>query len=140
MTDTADAPAMRYFHMGQWPCYVGFTSKQSEFDAEMVRLKVDPAPDWIGNPHSAATTHFLTNRDMLTVIVCIERQKRRSREQIAALIAHEAVHVMQCMEQQFYPGSRFDDETQAYLVQYLTQNFLYEYVTRDGTVRLIDYN
>jgi len=121
-----DEPCLRYFNMGQWPCYVGFTIKQEEFDAEMKRLKVDDAPQWL-NPGAAATTHFLGKYDMLTIIVCMQRAPKRSREQIAALIAHEAVHVMQEMQEHFYKSGKFDDETQAYLVQYLVQNFLYEY-------------
>lgn len=125
MTD--DAPHIRYFHMGQWPCYVGFTTDPDAFDAEMKRLRVDDPPQFVANDHSHATTHFLYNRDMLTVIVTIRRQRKRMKEQIAALIAHESLHVMQEMERQFYAGGRFDNETQAYLVQYLTQQFLIEY-------------
>lgn len=126
MYDT-DAPDIRYFHMGQWPCYVGFTTDEKAFEAEMKRLRVDDPPPFISNEHSHATTHFLYNRDMLTVIVTIRRQKKRMKEQIAALIAHEAAHVMQEMERQFYANGRFDNETEAYLVQYLTQQFLFEY-------------
>ena len=122
-----DAPHIRYFHMGQWPCYVGFTTSEEAFDAEMKRLCISPAPGWIATPHSHATTHFLTNRDMLTIIVTMQRTKRRSREQIASLIAHEALHVVQEMEDWFYPSGRFDDESAAYLLQYLVQSFLYEY-------------
>lgn len=127
MSDTDDAPHIRYFHMGQWPCYVGFTTEPEAFDAEIKRLKVDNPPEFVANEHSHACTHFLTNRDMLTVIVTIRRQRRRMKEQIAALIAHEAVHVMQEMENQFFRGGRFDYESQAYIVQYLTQQFLIEY-------------
>lgn len=130
MSDTApavDAPCLRYFHMGQWPCYVGFTASQAEYDAKMQRLKVDDPSPWITGAHSHATTHFLTNRDMLTIIVCIQRDRRRSIEQVASLLAHEALHVVQAMEEQFYPSGRFDHESAAYLLQYLTQQFLYEY-------------
>lgn len=131
MTDKTDdapqAPHVRYFHMGQWPCYVGFTTSEEAFDAEMKRLNITPPPAWIATPHSAATAHYFTNRDMLTIIVCIRRERRRSREQVAALLAHESLHVVQQMEQWFYPSGRFDDESAAYLLQYLVQSFLYEY-------------
>jgi hypothetical protein len=125
MTD--DTPCLRYFHMGQWPCYVGFTTSEEEFNAEMKRLKIGNAPEcFIGN--SSAVTHcFDPNADnMLMVIVCIKRTRRKV-EQVAALLAHESTHVMQYMQDEFFQGQQFDRENQAYIVQYLTQNFLYEY-------------
>lgn len=126
MTDN-DAPHIRYFHMGQWPCYVGFSTDPDAFAREMERLRVDNPPQFVTSEYGHACTHFLFNRDMLTVIVTIKRQSKRMREQIAALIAHEAVHVMQEMQRQFFASGKFDDENQAYIVQYLTQQFLIEY-------------
>lgn len=117
----SDDPAIEYFNMGPWPIYVGFTTSRKAFRKEMKRLNVVPAPDFIANDHSHATAHYFTAPNGgLTCIITMEKPGKRPIEQIAGLIAHEAVHVAQQLWENIgeaKPG----DEAEAYLVQMITQ-------------------
>lgn len=116
-----DAPCIDYFSMGPWPIYVGFTMSAKAFRKEMRRLEINPAPPMVSNSHSNATTHFLTAPDNgLTAIIAMPKPKGRSPEQIAGLLAHEAVHVAQELWENIgerRPGA----EAEAYFVQMITQ-------------------
>lgn len=119
-----DKPRIRYFNMGAWPVYVGFTASADAFAKEMKRLSVKE-PDRFVNDRANATTHFLENDGTLTCIITLGATKGRSKEQIAAIVAHEAVHVAQ--ELWRHLGERNPgDEQEAYLVQQITQECLQE--------------
>lgn len=116
MTDKAH---INYFNMGPWPVYVGFTTSEKAFKREMKRLKVDGVP-FIMNDHSNASAHYLTHEGDLTVIITMQPVGDRPVEQVAGLIAHEAVHVAQELWDNIgerNPGR----EAEAYLVQMITQ-------------------
>jgi hypothetical protein len=101
---------------------VGFTTSDDAFQREMKRLKVREPGGYI-NPNANATTHYLTgsNGDR-TTIVCIEPpSKKRSKEQYAALVAHEATHVVQDMRERL---GDLGHEAEAYLVQQIVQEGL----------------
>lgn len=116
-------PRVYYMHTGPWPYYIGFTTDPDAFAHEMKRLKVvDDNDGFIKNAHSNATTHFLNNKGSHMAIVCMEPFKRsRTREQYAALLAHEATHVIQDMREQLGP---LGSEAEAYLVQQIVQEGL----------------
>ena len=42
-------------------------------------------------------------------------------KQVAAMLAHEAMHVVQRMQDDLNKGEQFDPESQAYLIQWVTQ-------------------
>lgn len=108
-----------WLNMGPFPYYVGFCQTEAAFNAVMRRLKMcKPWPQWVST--DAACHSFVSNQGKQCVVICIEMGDH-SLISTMALIAHEAVHAMQFMEKDLYPGGRFDDETQAYLVQYITQ-------------------
>ena len=115
-------PGMHYLHMGAWPCYVGFAATEEAFVAEMKRLNVPDAPRWL---NGSATTHcFDSSRSKaMTCIVTMDPSKRWELAQVAALFAHEALHVVQFMRDDYNRGKPFDNETESYLVQYMTQEF-----------------
>jgi hypothetical protein len=120
-----DAPRIRYFNMGAWPVYVGFTSSDKAFQAEMKRLAVEEPGKFLSRAGANATTHYLDNDGTLTCIITIGCTKGGSKSQVAALIAHEAVHVVQEMWSHLgetNPGR----EQEAYLVQQITQECLQE--------------
>lgn len=118
---------VEWMHPGQWPVYIGFTTSEDAFKRAMRRMRVPAAqaPHWI-NPGASATTHtFEQSGKNLCFIICIGPHGRQvSREQYAALIAHEALHVVQAMNREFSPQGRFDDESEAYLLQYIVQHCL----------------
>jgi hypothetical protein len=113
---------VRYFNTGPWPCYIGFTTDPDAFQREMRRLKVKEPNEFIANAHSHATTHFLSNHGTGLAIICMEPFHRpRTKEQYAALVAHEATHVIQNMRADL---GDLGSEAEAYLVQQIVQECL----------------
>lgn len=112
-------------------CY-GLCYSEAEFQNEMRRLKVprEQWPDFI-LPNVHASTHFFTTKDgNEAAIICIGRTKRRSKEQVSALLVHEAVHVWQYIKESLgenVPSKEFE----AYAIQNLVQNILIAYNTRN---------
>lgn len=112
---------VRYFNTGPWPFYIGFTTCPDAFAREMRRLKIKE-PVRALNERAAATTHFLFNHDTSMAIVVMPRATRgKSKEQYAALLAHEAVHVAQEMRERL---GDLGHEGEAYLVQQIVQEGL----------------
>jgi hypothetical protein len=103
----------------------------------MKRLKVSPAPEMLGHERANMTTHILVNNGTLCFVIAGQphRPRRNSREQYAALIAHEALHVVQEMQRELARGRNFDDESAAYLLQYITQHCLQIAWNTGGTRR-----
>ena len=113
---------IHYLNLGPWPGYVGFTTSEDAFRREMKRLDVKDADKWISNAHSQATTHFLNNHGTSLAIICmIPQPRQRTKEQYAALLAHEATHVVQQMRDDLGDLGR---EAEAYLVQQIVQEGL----------------
>lgn len=114
---------IEYFHMGPWGCYVGFTQSPKAFRREMKRMKIDEPPSFVATDHANATMHSFTKDGDLTCIITMPPSKHKM-AQIAALLAHEAVHIAQ----EFWawigekePGR----EAEAYFVQYIVQRCLF---------------
>jgi hypothetical protein len=117
----SDGAHIQYFGMGPWPIYVGFTMSPKAFRKEMKRLNVRPRPDFTSNSQSHATMHsFTAPSGGLTMIIAMEKPAKRSAEQIAGLIAHEAVHIAQRLWANI-GEDRPGWEAEAYLVQMITQ-------------------
>jgi hypothetical protein len=88
----------------------------------MRRLKVREPNGFFKNAGSNATTHFFNSNGQSLAIICMEPQDRkRSKEQYAALLAHEATHVVQNMRDDLGDLGR---EAEAYLVQQIVQEGL----------------
>lgn len=118
-------PQVHWMHPGQWPVYIGFCTDEGAFQRCMKRMKVDDPPPWITNGSNATTHTRVKGNGGTTFVICIRPQTRKhSREQYAALIAHESLHVVQEMERTLYPSGRFDDESSAYLLQHIVQHCL----------------
>lgn len=119
----SDGAHITYFHMGAWPVYVGFTMSREAFAKEMKRLSC-PDVDFV-NPGATATMHTFVKDGTATCIIAFDKQKGRSPEQEAGLIAHEAIHVAQELWERIgehHPGR----EAEAYLVQQIVQCCLQE--------------
>lgn len=116
---------IRYFNLGPWPAYCGFTTSEKAFQKEMKRLKIENV-DFLGRAHANATTHIFTNKGSLCFLITCQPFNRRqqSKEMYAALIAHEAVHVIQEMQKELARGETLGSEAEAYLVQQIVQESL----------------
>lgn len=116
---------IRYFNLGPWPFYVGFTTSEKAFAKEMQRLGVSRV-NFLSHARANMTTHIFENRKTVTCIITSQPFNRRqhSREQYAALIAHEAVHVIQEMSKELARGESLGIEAEAYLVQQIVQESL----------------
>lgn len=119
MTDEA---CIDYFNMGPWPMYLGFTQSKKAFAKEMKRLSVVNV-SFLSSDHANATVHILEKDGALTCIIAMEKGKGRSPEQIAGLIAHEAMHIVQ--ELWSHIGEKVPGrEAEAYLIQHIVQSCL----------------
>ena len=116
---------IRYLHTGPWPVYIGFTTCEKAFAAEMKRLKVTGI-NFLGSDRANATMHTLENRGTLCFIITAQpfQPRKVSKEVYAALIAHEAIHIIQAMQEELARGESLGSEAEAYLVQQIVQECL----------------
>lgn len=109
------------------PYHIGLCLDEAAFDREMRRLKV-PKKEWpdfvIGGAH--ATTHFFeSNSGGLTTIVSI-LTKKRSIDEIHALLVHEAMHVWRAICEDI--GEKEPSlEFEAYAMQNICQSLFAAY-------------
>jgi ribosomal protein L30E len=89
----------------------------------MKRLKVKNAGPGVNVGASATTHHLVNGSDNTAIIVMQPPTRKHSKEQYAALLAHEAVHVVQEMRAKL---GDLGSEGEAYLVQQVVQEGLQE--------------
>jgi hypothetical protein len=120
-----NAPCVAYFEMGPWPFYCALATSEAEFAAEMARIGV---VEWCYLKNSscqASTGWFALPGDAGLAIISVPLRRRgRSREQLAALVAHEALHVVQMLADRINDGERLGDEAEAHLIQHIVQECL----------------
>jgi hypothetical protein len=91
----------------------------------------DPGP-WIRTTQADATAHHAFNEDgEPCTIVCVRGFEGRDPVSVAGLLIHEAVHIWQrwCDDKgEDSPGH----ETEAYAVQWLSQQLMWEFVRQTG--------
>lgn len=95
-------------------------------------IKKGEGPDWIKAPQADATTHWMDHPDgSLACIIALRQRDDMEGIQIAAMLAHEAVHVFQVYCKHI--GERKPSpEFQAYSVQAITQNLMYAYAEQSA--------
>lgn len=125
MSDDAPPEGIRYFNMGPWPVFVGFTTSEEAFAKEMERLKIEGV-NFLARERAHATVHILERSGSLTFIIAMApfNPRRVTREMYAALVAHEAVHIIQEMQNELAKGESLGKEAEAYLVQQIVQESL----------------
>lgn len=118
---------MHWLNMGPWPVYLGFTTSRKAFKAEMKRLGVKEHRPFVGKNGEAAT-HVMVLNGATIIIVTVKKPTKKGLpwECKAGLIAHEATHVVQYIREKVHgsTGETLGDETEAYLVQYIVEDFL----------------
>jgi hypothetical protein len=115
------------------PVYYTLALTEADLHRELKRLKV-PRGQWpeFTCGGTTATANFLRNprNDNLCCIVALDHAKCRrlkiDREQVYAVLVHEAVHIWQRVKRvigEDCPG----DESEAYAIQRIAQSLMYEY-------------
>lgn len=108
--------------------HVGICFNERDFHRELRRMKV-PAHQWSSwlTEGALATTHHLTSeKGSRASIVCIPIRKDWEGVEVAALLVHEAMHVVQ--EAMDYIGeSVVGRETQAYAIQNISARLMGAY-------------
>ena len=113
-------------------CY-GLCLTEKEFHKELKKLKV-PLHSYPEHTKysDGASTHYLEKGGGRVAIVCLGNTKGYTKEQVYALIAHEAVHIWQAICDELgedTPSAEFE----AYSLQQITQNLLESY--REQTMK-----
>ena len=125
MASKVEKACIHYLNLGPWPGYVGFTTSAKDFQREMKRIGIHGEVDFVAHEQAAATTHFFFCKDGICIIVTAPPPSRKhSAEQYAAIMAHEAGHVVEYMRDELAAGKMLGSEAEAYLIQFLVQEFL----------------
>ena len=95
--------------------------QEKAFVREMKKLGIDEPPPFMGKNGHATTHYFDNDKRGLICIVCIKHDRSKTREQIHALLAHEAVHVWQAFVE-FINDKNPSSEMEAYAVQNIFQS------------------
>lgn len=120
-----------YIPMGAAPCSVGFCLDDKTYRAEMRVLEIKNFNPFV-SPGADATVHeFQNTATMAVALLCIDAKQRakhrRSVTSSAALIAHEAVHILQFVKREMRE-TEAGAEFEAYTVQWVTQEVLAAYL------------
>lgn len=116
---------IHYLNMGPWPGFIGFVFEERAFKAELKRLDIRVDVQMLGHERAHATLHhFVGPRDQGIYLLALGSTKGRTKEQIAGLIAHEAMHIIQYMQKELARGESLGDEAEAYLIQMIVQEAL----------------
>lgn len=110
---------VHYFNPGPFPVHVGFTICERAFQRELKRLNVTQPVNFLGRHNAGATTHlFERNGKDLCAIVCLGQIRKRTISELAAMIAHEAVHVAEAVFDSIGDKNP-SEEVMAYMVQWV---------------------
>lgn len=109
--------------------FLALVTSEAEFYKALKAMKIPKAdgPDWIKTPQADATTHWMTHESgELACIVALRLREGVNGVQVAAMFAHEAVHVFQryC---EHIGEEKPSAEFQAYSIQAITQNLMTAY-------------
>lgn len=115
--------------------YLALCLSEREFYEATAHLGIVSPGDWIKNPWSHATAHYLTSRrGELAVVVCLNEWRGRSPIEVAGLLVHEAVHVWQEYVDRI-GEERPGREQEAYAVQSIAQELMAEFARRQRRKR-----
>lgn len=115
-----------YFNMAMLPIKLGMAKTEKAYLKEIKRLNVKDASEFIPRGKSAVV-HYFTRDGQVTAIMCINLKVNLMKCQIISLLIHEAVHVWQeCKE--IMGVKLIDGEVEAYAIQWISQQFLNEYL------------
>lgn len=119
-----DRPAkgVKYLNMGPWPGFIGLVFEERAFNAEMKRFGINGRAKFLSHDRAGATLHeFVSPNKSCVWLLALGPVKGRTKEQVAGLVAHEAVHIIQMMREEL---GDLGKEGEAYLVQMIVQEAL----------------
>jgi hypothetical protein len=107
--------------------YLTLCTTQEQYIQVFEKCKVVPVSDWITTPHADATTHHLHNPEGDAVcVICMRVQPNHTSIEIAGLLVHEAVHVVQDYFVRIGEHSPATEQY-AYAVQNISQELMNAY-------------
>jgi hypothetical protein len=109
------------------PIYYGLCNNEKDFKKELKRLGIpkNDRPDFISH-NANATVHFFESNGKTCSIVCVGCTEGRSKNEIAGLLIHEAVHIWQ--EIRINIGEKeTSHEFEAYSIQTIAQKLIEAY-------------
>lgn len=113
--------------MAQPGPYLTLVTNEADFRKAMRHCKAASADSWLKTDHADATAHQLNHPDgQRCTIVAIRVKPKHTAIEIAALLVHEAVHVVQdyfAHMGEHQPAT----EQQAYAIQAVAQELMTEY-------------
>ena len=115
--------SIQYIDTKPWPVHVGFTSDPKRWDKEMKRMKV--SEPFTNSPGCTTTFGKEVHSDDCynRLIIVTTNAKSRKLDDVVPVLSHEAVHVVQRIWE--YVGEEMPGyEQEAYLVQWLVQEFI----------------
>lgn len=111
-----------------WSCFPAFDYhyclclNERVYAAECRRLKVASPPPFVAAGRDA-TVHFMVQGPKELAMVCIRVTRGISRNQVHALLLHEAVHIWQAIEDKI-GEDRPGKEIEAYHIQRVAQDLI----------------
>ena len=107
--------------------YMTLVRSEADFLAALKHLGAVPRGAWVGELPMRATCHYLTGKDdERCCIVAVNFAEDNTGIEIAGLLVHEAVHIVQ----EYFEGIGERNparEQQAYAVQMVSQELMWEY-------------
>lgn len=110
--------------MGPIQMYVGYSPSEAAYLRAMKRMGVVNPPVFVPEGKGACVHHLVNDRGVATSIVCFDKENHKgvAKNALIALLAQEAVHVMQeCREVMGgdYHGREFEAYTTQWVFQFL---------------------
>lgn len=111
--------------------YLGICFNEKDFHRELRRMKVPPQQwsSWLTQDALATTHHLTSDKGSRASIVCIPIRPEMDGITVAALLVHEAVHVIQ-ETFDFIGEGTVGRETQAYAIQAVSERLMEAYRDR----------
>ena len=108
--------------------YIGICFNERDFHRELRRMKVPPSQwsSWLMQDALATTHHLTSEKGNRASIVCIPVKPEMEGVEVATLLVHEAVHVLQDYLD-FIGETQVGRETQAYAIQHISAQLMRAY-------------
>lgn len=125
-----DKAFIKYFDVGPYPVWFGFTDDEKAYKKEVARLGIKDIPDFVTQGKDAMV-HPFTRKNDLTLICTIKIQKE-SLDRILGLLVHEAVHVWQAILDHIGETKYSAPEIEAYHIQNIAQWMIEKILQKRG--------
>ncbi|OGW44468.1 MAG: hypothetical protein A2Y66_01875 [Nitrospirae bacterium RBG_13_41_22] len=120
-----DKAVIKYYNIGPYPVWFGFTTSEKAFKQELKRLGIKEQIDFVLSGTNASTKTFEKNNE-LTIIVTLKYNDKNKIDQILGLCVHEAVHVWRQVLDHIREKEKPSSEIEAYHIQNIAQFMISE--------------